>query len=126
MISTVIRIIHVTVSFCFVESLPLGAKWQFRAIFQFLISNIKRTNTVILELETLAWQEGFSYTPHEPNYYMTQYVATRWYSAPEILLSMLEYGTAVNMWSVDCIFVEMIVRSENICFRVIKTMSMFS
>jgi mitogen-activated protein kinase 7 len=41
---------------------------------------------------------------------MTQYVATRWYRAPEIMLSMVEYGSAVDMWSVGCIFAEMLGR----------------
>ena len=29
---------------------------------------------------------------------MTEYVATRWYRAPELLLSWKEYTTAVDMW----------------------------
>lgn len=55
---------------------------------------------------------GVFYTPDEPSYYMTQYVATRWYRAPEILLSMLEYGAALDMWSVGCIFAEMMGRKH--------------
>lgn len=39
---------------------------------------------------------------------MTDYVATRWYRAPEILLGSTEYSTAVDMWSVGCIMAEMI------------------
>ena len=53
---------------------------------------------------------GVSSSPQEPNYFMTQYVATRWYRAPEIMLSLVEYGTAVDMWSVGCIFAEMLGR----------------
>ncbi|XP_067683969.1 uncharacterized protein [Haliotis asinina] len=55
---------------------------------------------------------GIFQTPDEPCYYMTQYVATRWYRAPEILLSLVEYGTAVDMWSVGCIFAEMLGRKH--------------
>jgi len=29
---------------------------------------------------------------------MTEYVATRWYRAPELLLSWKEYNTSVDMW----------------------------
>jgi len=39
---------------------------------------------------------------------MTDYVATRWYRAPEILLGSTRYGTAVDMWSLGCIFGEML------------------
>ena len=40
---------------------------------------------------------------------MTEYVATRWYRAPEILLGVSSYGFAVDMWAVGCILGEMIV-----------------
>ena len=39
---------------------------------------------------------------------MTDYVATRWYRAPEILLGGQLYTTGVDMWSVGCILAEMI------------------
>lgn len=41
---------------------------------------------------------------------MTDYVATRWYRAPELLLSWKEYTTAVDVWSVGCIFAELLKR----------------
>ena len=41
---------------------------------------------------------------------MTEYVVTRWYRAPEILLGSQQYTAAVDMWSVGCIFAEMISR----------------
>lgn len=39
---------------------------------------------------------------------LTEYVATRWYRAPEILLGSTRYSKAVDMWSVGCILGEMI------------------
>jgi mitogen-activated protein kinase 1/3 len=39
---------------------------------------------------------------------MTEYVATRWYRAPEVMLSFQEYNKAIDMWSVGCILAEMI------------------
>ncbi|ETV96626.1 CMGC/CDK protein kinase [Aphanomyces invadans] len=39
----------------------------------------------------------------------TQLVVTLWYRAPELLLGALQYSTAVDMWSVGCIFAEMIL-----------------
>jgi mitogen-activated protein kinase 15 len=38
---------------------------------------------------------------------MTDYVATRWYRAPEILLGSTKYSTQADMWSVGCIFSEL-------------------
>lgn len=39
-----------------------------------------------------------------------EYVVTRWYRAPELLLSCAEYTSAIDMWSVGCIFAEMLGR----------------
>ena len=41
---------------------------------------------------------------------MTAYVATRWYRAPEVMLSFNEYTQAIDVWSVGCIFAEMLGR----------------
>lgn len=38
---------------------------------------------------------------------LTEYVATRWYRAPEILLGSTKYSKAIDMWSVGCILGEM-------------------
>jgi mitogen-activated protein kinase 15 len=40
---------------------------------------------------------------------LTDYVATRWYRAPEILLGSTRYGMAVDMWAVGCILAEMFI-----------------
>jgi len=40
---------------------------------------------------------------------LTDYVATRWYRAPEILLGSTCYTKAVDMWAVGCIIAEMFV-----------------
>jgi len=39
---------------------------------------------------------------------LTDYVATRWYRAPEILLGSVAYGKPVDMWSMGIIFGEML------------------
>jgi mitogen-activated protein kinase 15 len=43
------------------------------------------------------------------NVVLTDYVATRWYRAPEILLGSTKYGKPVDMWSVGCILGEMLM-----------------
>ena len=40
---------------------------------------------------------------------LTDYVATRWYRAPEILLGSTCYTKAVDIWSVGCILGEMLL-----------------
>ncbi|KAJ3486131.1 hypothetical protein NLI96_g4470 [Meripilus lineatus] len=40
--------------------------------------------------------------------FMTEYVATRWYRAPEIMLSFANYGPAIDVWSVGCILAELL------------------
>ncbi|KAF1334863.1 Cmgc/cdk protein kinase, partial [Globisporangium splendens] len=39
----------------------------------------------------------------------TQLVVTLWYRAPELLLGATTYSTAVDMWSVGCIFAEILL-----------------
>ncbi|UJR10695.1 hypothetical protein I4U23_014889 [Adineta vaga] len=38
---------------------------------------------------------------------MTDYVATRWYRAPELLVGDRLYGTAVDVWAIGCVFCEL-------------------
>ncbi|XP_074469715.1 mitogen-activated protein kinase 15 [Sebastes fasciatus] len=40
---------------------------------------------------------------------LTEYVATRWYRAPEILLGSSRYTKGVDMWSIGCILGEMLL-----------------
>jgi mitogen-activated protein kinase 1/3 len=39
---------------------------------------------------------------------MTEYVATRWYRAPEIMLSFKMYTKAIDLWAVGCILAELL------------------
>lgn len=38
---------------------------------------------------------------------MTEYVVTRWYRAPELLLAADEYTAAIDMWSIGCVIAEL-------------------
>jgi mitogen-activated protein kinase 15 len=40
---------------------------------------------------------------------LTDYVATRWYRAPEILLGSNKYTKGVDMWSLGCILAELLL-----------------
>lgn len=41
----------------------------------------------------------------------TEYVQTRWYRAPEVMLSSQNYSRSVDVWSVGCIMGELIKRA---------------
>eukprot|EP00826_Nyctotherus_ovalis_P043693 TRINITY_DN4633_c0_g1_i21.p1 TRINITY_DN4633_c0_g1~~TRINITY_DN4633_c0_g1_i21.p1 ORF type:complete len:376 (-),score=102.83 TRINITY_DN4633_c0_g1_i21:20-1147(-) len=39
---------------------------------------------------------------------LTTHVVTRWYRAPEVILMEGDYGAAIDMWAVGCIFAELL------------------
>jgi len=42
---------------------------------------------------------------------LTKYVVTRWYRAPELLCSCLDYDEKIDVWSVGCILAELLGRT---------------
>jgi len=44
----------------------------------------------------------------DPNELLTDYVATRWYRAPELLVGDTRYGFQVDVWAIGCVFAEML------------------
>ena len=53
---------------------------------------------------------GLARTGRDNGQFMTEYVVTRWYRAPELLLCSDNYGTSIDVWSVGCIFAEILGR----------------
>lgn len=51
---------------------------------------------------------GYSSDPDRNAGFLTEYVATRWYRAPEIMLSFQSYTKAIDVWSVGCILAELL------------------
>ena len=51
---------------------------------------------------------GLARTYGEPLGSMTQLVVTLWYRAPELLMGSADYSTAIDLWSIGCIFGELI------------------
>ena len=71
--------------------------------------DIKPENLLIHKDRTLRLCDfGFArvYTPGMND--LTDYVATRWYRSPELLLGTTDYGLASDMWAVGCIMAELI------------------
>ena len=63
----------------------------------------------------VADRPSHTYIPPPPMYPqpnpMTEYVVTRWYRPPELLLAPQKpYSAAIDLWSVGCILAELILR----------------
>jgi serine/threonine protein kinase len=41
---------------------------------------------------------------------MTEYISTRWYRAPELLVGSEDYTESIDMWAIGCIFAELLTR----------------
>ncbi|CAL8126736.1 unnamed protein product [Orchesella dallaii] len=50
---------------------------------------------------------GFARNMCGPGEVFTDYVATRWYRAPELLVGDIAYGKEVDVWALGCLFAEM-------------------
>ncbi|CAM4544841.1 cyclin-dependent kinase-like 2 isoform X1 [Lepidochelys kempii] len=51
---------------------------------------------------------GFARVLAAPGEAYTDYVATRWYRAPELLVGDTKYGKAVDVWAIGCLVTEML------------------
>ncbi|XP_067928199.1 cyclin-dependent kinase-like 4 [Watersipora subatra] len=51
---------------------------------------------------------GFARLMAQPGETYTDYVATRWYRAPELLVGDTKYGRAVDIWAVGCLVSELL------------------
>ncbi|AWP17628.1 Mitogen-activated protein kinase [Scophthalmus maximus] len=75
-------------------------------------SNLLVNENCELKIGDFGMARGLSSHPEESRSFMTEYVATRWYRAPELLLSLNHYSLAIDLWSVGCIFAEMLGRKQ--------------
>ena len=71
--------------------------------------DIKPENLLITENnETKLCDFGFARLISGNSEKLTDYVATRWYRAPELLISQGEYGSEVDYWAIGCIMGELV------------------
>lgn len=68
-------------------------------------SNLLLTQDCDLKICDFGLSRGFNSNPE-----LTEYVVTRWYRAPEIILNASEYSKAIDIWSVGCIMAEVLGR----------------
>jgi len=70
-------------------------------------SNVLINNKGELKLADFGLARGYSGSLQE---HYTNRVITLWYRPPELLLGAVHYGPAVDMWSVGCIFAELLTK----------------
>ncbi|XP_008054920.1 mitogen-activated protein kinase 15 [Carlito syrichta] len=72
-------------------------------------SNVLLDANCLVKLCDFGLARSLSSLPEGPEgQALTEYVATRWYRAPEVLLSSRWYTPGVDMWSLGCILGEML------------------
>ncbi|KAJ3269796.1 Mitogen-activated protein kinase [Terramyces sp. JEL0728] len=95
----------------FIYQICKGLKYIHSA--QVLHRDLKPGNLLVnadceLKICDFGLARGISDSPEQHAGFMTEYVATRWYRAPEIMLSFKSYTKAIDMWSVGCIMAELL------------------
>lgn len=68
-----------------------------------LISTYSLLSTQVLKLCDF----GFARTVPARGAVLTDYVATRWYRSPELLLGSNSYGPSADVWAIACIMGEL-------------------
>ncbi|XP_045142191.1 mitogen-activated protein kinase 15 [Echinops telfairi] len=72
-------------------------------------SNVLLNANCLVKLCDFGLARSLSQLPEGPEAQaLTTYVATRWYRAPEVLLSSSRYSPGLDMWSLGCILAEML------------------
>ncbi|XP_069705463.1 cyclin-dependent kinase-like 2 isoform X2 [Periplaneta americana] len=70
--------------------------------------DVKPENVLVSQLGVIKLCDfGFARLLAHPGETYTDYVATRWYRAPELLVGDTKYGREVDIWAVGCLFAEM-------------------
>lgn len=60
-----------------------------------------------------------------PNVKLTLRVTTRWYRAPEIILLDKDYNKPIDIWSVGCIFGELLKMQKCVCADSLQRFPLF-
>jgi len=71
-------------------------------------SNILLNSDCLVKVADFGLARSITQEIEDEQVVMTEYVATRWYRAPEILLGSTKYTKGVDMWAVGCILGELL------------------
>ncbi|KAL6962377.1 Mitogen-activated protein kinase [Sarracenia purpurea var. burkii] len=100
--------LSLVIDWVYIIQLLRGLKYLHSAYV--LHRDLKLTNLLISANCELKIGDFGLATAREDEHFMTEYVVTRLYRAPELLLCCDSYGTSADMWSVGCIFAEILGR----------------
>ncbi|MBN3291483.1 CDKL1 protein, partial [Polypterus senegalus] len=97
------------------ESLVKSITWQTLQAVNFchkqncIHRDVKPENILITKHQVIKLCDfGFARILTGPCDYYTDYVATRWYRAPELLVGDTQYGPPVDVWAIGCVFAELL------------------
>jgi len=77
----------------------------------YLHRDLKTSNILVHRTGRIALADfGLARRFQDPPRALTQLVVTLWYRAPELLFGESHYGPAIDMWSIGCIFGELICK----------------
>ncbi len=62
----------------------------------------------LAQLHVMLWSSG--HRMHAERLEACAQIVTLWYRAPEVLLGATHYAPAVDIWSVGCIFAELVTK----------------
>jgi mitogen-activated protein kinase 1/3 len=75
--------------------------------------DLKPSNVLVnkdCELKICDFGLARAFGPRDEKQELTDYVVTRWYRAPEVVLTVADYTKAIDVWSAGCILVELVGR----------------
>ena len=81
---------------------------------QIIHRDIKPSNLLLnknCDLKICDFGLARGYGDSEDGESMTEYVVTRWYRAPEVILNASMYSKAIDIWSIGCVFAELLGRA---------------
>lgn len=94
------------------EVVQLVVYQLFRALKYFhaagIIHRDLKTKNIAINADTMLKILDFGLACPKRDLQQTDYVVTRWYRAPEIILRWLDYDSKADVWSVGCIMAELL------------------
>ena len=89
----------------------INTDWSLKICDFGLSSSYRRLNQNFEELSKLCdyeEEESMESGSNKVSRVLTGHVATRWYRAPEVILMEKEYGKEMDVWSLGCVFAELL------------------
>uniref|UniRef100_A0A8D0L2P1 cyclin-dependent kinase n=1 Tax=Sphenodon punctatus TaxID=8508 RepID=A0A8D0L2P1_SPHPU len=101
------RKLHLVFEYC--DHTILSTDSNIYVSVQCIHRDVKPENILITKHSVIKLCDfGFARILTGPCDYYTDYVATRWYRSPELLVGDTQYGSPVDVWAIGCVFAELL------------------